>query len=333
MTQHSPWKIDERRFPADGPMEEKARFLLRYAVLAPSSHNTQPWRFAVRGPTIDVYADPERWLQVADRDRREMHISVGCALENLLIAAEHFGLGHSTELLPEREEPELLARVHLEASGERAPHRPPELFDAIAERRTTRQRYRERPVPEEALEKLRSCCVDDGIRLELTDDEEARAWVEQLIVATDEEQFSNPEWRAELGEWIGQGAFGDRWPAAKLAQLVVTKVDMGKSTGRHDAEAFASAPIFGLIVSLEDDPATRVRTGQTFERIYLMATALGLSLQPVSQILELDAPKDALGEVLGLGATNPQQPFRLGFGKPRRRPTPRRPIEEVLVAR
>ncbi|MGD2114714.1 MAG: nitroreductase [Acidobacteriota bacterium] len=331
MKARSPWTIDERRFPAGGSMEEKARFLLQYAVLAPSSHNTQPWRFAVRGPTVRLYADAGRWLRVADPDRRELHISLGCALENLLIAAEHFGLGHSTELAPERAEPDLLATVHLEPEGEASACRPPELFGAITRRRTTRQVYREKEVSGEALGRLRAVCREDGVRLLLIDDPEARAWVERLIAETDERQFDDPAWRAELGECLGDGAFGDRWPVAQLSRMIVTRFDLGESVARRDTEAFASAPIFGVLISLEDDPATRVRIGQVFERVYLTATALGLCLQPVSQILELGAPKDVLGDVLQIGAAIPQQPFRLGYGKPRRRPSPRRPVEEVLV--
>jgi hypothetical protein len=318
MKAHSPWNVDARRFPAGGSMEDKARFLLQYAVLAPSSHNTQPWRFAVRGPTVHLYADPDRWLRVADPDRRELHISLGCALENLLIAAEHFGLEHSTELTPDRHDPDLLATVHLEApsgnGAEPSACRPAGLFEAITRRRTTRQVYREREIPDDALKRLRTVCREDGVRLLLIDDPEAKAWVEQLIAETDERQFDDPAWRAELGECLGEGAFGDRWPVAKLSKMVVTKFDLGESVARRDTEAFASAPIFGVIISLEDDPATRVRIGQVFERVYLTATALGLCLQPVSQILELGAPKDVLGDVLQIGAAIPQQPFRLGYG-------------------
>jgi len=313
---HSHQTIDETRFPASGTMEEKARFLLQYAVLAPSSQNTQPWRFAVRGPTIEVYADPERWLQVADASRRELQISVGCALENLLIAAEHFQLGHRTELTPDRGDEHHVASVHLEPEGEPSPFRPADLFDAIARRTTTRDAYEARPVPEEALERLRACAPEEGIRLLLTGDPEAKAWVEQLIAATDERQTTDPRWQREVETLVASGDLGER-----------------VSAFRCDAESFASSPIFGVILSLEDDVASRVRTGQVFERLYLTTTALGLGLQPVSQLLQLGPPMDALGDVLGIGAAIPQQPFRLGFGASHPRSTPRRPVEEVLVAR
>jgi len=314
MTTHSPWDIDERGYPASGAMDDKALFLLRYAVLAPSNQNTQPWRFSVRGPTVDFFADPERHLPVADPDRRELQISVGCALESFLVAAEHFGLGHQVELLPDRHDSELLARVHLEAAGEPSPERPSDLFAAILERRTTRMAFEDREVPVDWLARFQACSRAEGIRLLLIEDPEAKAWIGQVIVETDERQLADPAWQQEEERLRALGT-----------------IEEGASAFRCDTEAFDSAPLFGVIVSLEDDPASRVRTGQVLERIYLTATAMGLSIQPVSQILELDAPRDVVADVLGLGAALPLQPFRLGFGDSHRRPSPRRPIEEVLV--
>ena len=76
------WEISESNFPLNGAESEKLKFLIRYAILAPSSHNTQPWLFRIREEnTIEIYADPARQLKVADRDEREMHISIGCAAE------------------------------------------------------------------------------------------------------------------------------------------------------------------------------------------------------------------------------------------------------------
>ncbi|HSL82429.1 MAG TPA: hypothetical protein VLF66_06600 [Thermoanaerobaculia bacterium] len=315
MITHSRWTIDEGAFPAAGSWGAKARFLLRYAVLAPSTQNTQPWLFSVRGATIDVYADPERWLHVTDRDHRELQISVGCALENLLVAAERFGLSHRTELVPDRFAPDLLASVTLEPAGAPSPARPPELFGAIARRATNREPYRDEPVPEELLARLRASS-EDGVQLVLTGDAEARAWVEMLIEATDERQLADPLWREQMA-WLHAAGV----------------LDEERAAFRCDARTFATAPLLGLVISLDDEPATRVRAGQVFERIHLTATALGLALQPVSQLLELGPAKEALGNVLGLGASFPQQPFRLGFGPPPGPPEPRRPVEEVLIVR
>ncbi len=332
MSQGTPWKIDERDFPASSGLDEQARFLVGYAVLAPSSHNTQPWRFAIDGPVVELSAEPKRWLRIADRDQRELHISLGCALENLLIAAEHFGLAHAIEYFPDPQRPEVAAKVTLSPAGESSPvHRPPELFSAILERHTNRLLFEPEPVPAEALDRLRAVGSDEGIRLFLTSEPEVKDWIERLIVDADERRFADPEWRAELAEWVGRGAFGDPWPVAKLSQLVVRSFDLGRSTGAKDAHTFSSSPVFGLFASLEDTRESQVRVGQAFERIYLVAHSLGLALQPLSALLELPEPKTVLKGILGLGSGVPQQPFRLGFGPRLRRHVPRRTAEEVLT--
>ena len=74
--------------------------LLAAAARAPSGDNTQPWRFTLGEDDIGLYADRSRWLRVADPDRRELHISLGCALENLLIAARAWGQHPTVRYLP-----------------------------------------------------------------------------------------------------------------------------------------------------------------------------------------------------------------------------------------
>src|SRR5512137_2483946 len=84
------WNLSKSDFPNSSRPEEMLVHLLKYAILAPSSHNTQPWMFNVSDDKILVFADQSRWLSVADPDRREMYISLGAAIENLIISAEHF---------------------------------------------------------------------------------------------------------------------------------------------------------------------------------------------------------------------------------------------------
>src|SRR4029453_2672477 len=81
----------DRRPPGALPIEQQLRSLVRYAVLAPSTRNSQPWRFTIERNTVRVWADPSRRLPVADPDGRELHLSLGCALENLLVAGALLG--------------------------------------------------------------------------------------------------------------------------------------------------------------------------------------------------------------------------------------------------
>ena len=62
-----------------------------YASKAPSGHNTQPWKFNITDSTITVLPNLDVALPVVDRNNRELFISLGCATENLCIAAEAKG--------------------------------------------------------------------------------------------------------------------------------------------------------------------------------------------------------------------------------------------------
>lgn len=327
----SPWHIDPESFPYQARTPDKARFLLRYAILAPSSHNTQPWKFAIRGHEIHVYADPTRWLRVADPDKREMYLSLGCALENLLLAAERFGLGHRVSYFPLPRNEDLVASVSLDAGGVPSGLRDPALFRAMTSRRTNHKVYEQRPVPTALQERLKACCGDEAIDLYLTSHAETKDAVHRLVVQADAVQFADASFREELGYWIGQGVFGAPWLLAKMGQLAVTHVNVGKSTAKRDTVALMSAPVLGLLTSRRNDRESQVRAGQAFERVFLMATTLGLSLQPVSQIVEVPETRATLTDLLPMIDRHPMQPFRLGFAAPERDPTPRRPLEDVLA--
>ncbi len=77
--QESPSKIEEDQFPREDSVYRQIRFLLGYAALAPSSHNSQPWRFSAHDKHLNIFFDDDRWLRVADADKRELFTSVGCA--------------------------------------------------------------------------------------------------------------------------------------------------------------------------------------------------------------------------------------------------------------
>jgi hypothetical protein len=109
--EHDPWSVDAADFPSNRALPEQLRFLLNYAVLAPSGHNTQPWHFRVGRDYALLYADRTRALPVVDPHDRELTISCGAALHHLTTALVSFGLAATVELLPDASDTDLLARV------------------------------------------------------------------------------------------------------------------------------------------------------------------------------------------------------------------------------
>ncbi|MDD1752028.1 MAG: hypothetical protein LUQ38_02925 [Methanotrichaceae archaeon] len=323
------WDIKESDFPANGSSEEKLTFLLRYAILAPSSHNTQSWRFKVNDSEIKVFADKNRWLSVADADQRELYISVGCALENLLVAAEHFGYGFNVTYFPKNGDEVALVKLHPDSSL--SVHQDPRLFQSILIRHTNRMPYESKKDLEGALLKLRNYSADHGIQLYSTSDPKIKNAFRDLVVDSDLIQYSDVDYKSELGHWIGQGVMGPTGINAIIAQLAVVLLDMGKDQIKKDADLVNDTPVLGFVISKENDRESQVRSGQTFERIWLEATALGISIHPMSQALEVPGKKEELTKLITGSDLCLQQAFRLGYAEPLKENTPRRPLEDFLI--
>lgn len=328
---NSAWQISEYGFPLQSSSEDQLKFLLRYAILAPSSHNSEPWKFAVLPDEIRVYADDTRWLKVADADQRELYISLGCALENLLIAAAYFGYKAQVSYFPEAGNQKWVATVKLAAEKRAAPLDVRELFYAIPLRHTNRQTYQSKPIAQRDLAKLESCFTAPDIQLHLTDDAEIKRKVDELVSRADMIQFADPKFREELGHWIGEGSFGQPWLIARLGQLAVTYLNLGSQTAKQDSELLQSAPVLAVLSSKANDRLSQVKAGQVFERILLNATMMNLGVQPMSQILQVPQIKAEFAALIPTPDAFPQVTFRLGYAEPEQVQTPRQQVEDVLL--
>jgi nitroreductase len=327
------WEIREQDFPGAGPIELQLRFLLRYAILAPSTRNTQPWRFVVKANTVQLFADPERGQPVSDPDERELYISLGCALENLLVAAEHFGLRHEVTYFPESGNAELAASVAFAPGGTPSPARAGITVDAIVRRHNDNSVYRSTPVPDEVRRRLLGCRVEPELRLDLTDDHFYRRWVDQLTVEADRLEFASPAFREELGYWIGQGVFGMPSVLSRLGRLAVSRFDLGEPVAKQDHKILEGAALLGLVSATSDTDLAHVQTGQLFERVWLTATAMGVSVHPMSQTMRLPELRAEMSELLQTRGWMPQHLFRVGYSWKEGPPyhhTPRRPLGDVL---
>lgn len=325
-----PWALREADYPAHGSSFEKLRFLLRYAILAPSNRNTQPWNFTVGRDQISLHSDRSRWQRVSDPHARELHISLGCALENLLLALEHFGFGHYLTLAPDAFDSSIAAQIAILDTPSASPFRPARLFEAIVRRRTYHGRHRNRSVSPAALRRLRECNADRDLTLLLTDNTAIKRAAQGLMLRGEALGLSNPKYREELAASIGSGDFGGPWLLSVAQQFAIAQLGMKAGDARGDDKALATSPVFGLISGANGGEAEQIKAGQLLERLYLTATSEGLSLQPISQLLEADQVRRRFAKLFRAGGV-PMMAFRLGYAVPPAKPTPRRPVEEVLL--
>ena len=184
----------------------------RYAILAPSSHNTQPWHFVVDGSELLICADRTRSLPNIDPFDRELIMSCGAALFNLRVALAHFNVPVAIATFPYSAEPDVVARVTFADSGP-ALKDLSALFDAITKRATNRAPFFAEDVPDAFVERLRWAAEAEGVNVAIVRGPIARARVAALIAEADQRQFDDPRFRRELASWIHSSRSSDGMPA------------------------------------------------------------------------------------------------------------------------
>lgn len=325
-----PWAINEREFPRDASIADQLRFLLQYAVLAPSTRNSQPWKFAVADDRVDILVDTGRWLRVSDADQRELYISAGCALENLVLAARYFRLAATIDHLPDPSKADLAARVRFApGAGEPGPETT-DLFLAIRRRFTNHGVFDGIGVAERHLESLRRSAAEPGLELVFATDAPTLHTLDELVMRADALLLSDHDYRHELGASVGSGALGTSWLLGLAGRFAVSYLSPTQSFVDSDHAKLVSSPAFGLITAAENSRAAQVRTGQALERIYLLADGLGMCVTPMSQLMQAAEVRPELGSLLARDRV-PLQPFRLGYAKPPKAFTSRRAVDEMMV--
>jgi nitroreductase len=315
----------------DVPVREPLLTMLWHAVRAPSSHNTQPWRFRVSDSAVDLLADRTRGLPVNDPEDRELTVSCGAALMNLRVAAASLGQDATVQLFPDPGEPDWLARVSLRgplaaASAEAG------LAPYTERRRTYRHRFAPRGVEQDTIARLIEAAAAEGAWLRPFTDQQARHELAGLVAEGDDMQWANPSWRRELAIWMHPRRQGDGLTVPDLvgpvAQFVVRTFDMGGGVGAKDRQLAEASPLLAVVGTAGDTAPDWLRAGQALQRVLLTACHFGLQASYLNQPIEVALLRPRLQRLVGGGF--PQMLMRLGYPVEDVPASPRRPIEDVI---
>lgn len=336
---HSAWQVLETNFPKSGTSVEKLLHLLEYAALAPSGHNSQPWRFQVFEDRIELYADRNRQLPIVDPQGREMTISCGAALFHLRVAMTYFGYADKTQLLPNPADPDHLATVQL---GE--PVTPTEtqalLFHAILKRHTNRLRFSDNPIPEMVIHALQQAATQEGAWLEAVQEEEPRQALSQLIAKADREQLADSRYRAELSDWVRSDseAYEDGIPGhslgvpgliSYLGPFFIRTFDTGALVSARDRQLALGSALLLVLGTEGDTPLDWLKAGQALAHVLLLATAEGLSASFLNPPVEEPELRPQVNELTGKHGFS-QMIMRMGYAG-EVEPTPRRTVSELVI--
>lgn len=322
-------------------MAELLTRTIPFAILAPSSHNTQPWSFHLRWDGLEIVLDRTRVLPVADPAAREMIISCGAALQNIRIALRHWGFGAKVEILPHASSPDVLARVQV--GGPRSSSRMNELlFAAIPQRRTNRAPFLPGMISPRLIAAMRAAAELEGAWLDQTTDDHLRPAIADFIAEGDRMQWIAPEFRHELAAWMrpNTGPVRDGLPGrlfgmsdfvARYASRLVRRIPMGRIQAKHDRDLALDAPLLVALKTGSDGPRDWMAAGQALQLVLLVAAAHGISASFLNQPLQVADLRARMRSTLGLSGFT-QVILRMGYAM-RSDPTPRRDVSEVLHVR
>lgn len=309
---------------------DTVRSLVQRAALAPSSHNTQPWRFRATASSIDLMADRTRALPVNDPFDRELVISCGAALMALRTAIADAGMSARVHELPDQRDGDWLARVELTTG-------PPDaelasLGQFLTERRTYRKAFAAREISADIATSVAAAATAAGAEL-LTLNETQRREAGSMVAEGDRLQWNDPRWRRELALWMHPRREGDGLCvpalAAPIAQAVVRTFDMGNGVAAKDQELLLGSPWLTVLTTTEDNTADWLRAGQALQHALLTGCRHGLQASYLNQPVQVAPLRERLQSAMGCKAT-PQLLIRWGYPADSCPPAPRRQVDAMI---
>ncbi len=335
-TVRSTWRL------AEAPVGDHALLrqeLVRYATLAPSSHNTQCWKFRIEGDSIIILPDLARRTPAVDPDNHHLYVSLGCAAENLVQAALANGLKGDVRFDPASAGGGAI-KIALEPTQAIATP----LYLAIPERQCTRAEYDGKPLSIEELRLLQLAGTGAGVRVMLLTEKAAIENILAYVVQGNTAQMDDPAFVDELKRWIrfgsgeavkaGDGLYSatsgnpsvPRWIGCPLFGMFFKP----KNENEKYAKQLRSSAGVAVFVSEVNDKAHWVEAGRCYERFALQATALGIRNAMVNQPVEVSAVRPQFATSLGIDKGRPDLLVRFGRG-PMMPRSLRRPVQAVLA--
>jgi nitroreductase len=339
--------------------------LVSAAILAANPHNTQPWLFQVSDSCIDLYADTKRRIGTTDPFLREMYIGLGCALENLLLAADAKGFDRQLTLMPDREKPTHVARIDLSPGNTSES----ELFKAIPLRHTNRGIYdRDRSLSQETLQALEKLGNErSGVKVFWFTTETQRRQLGNSIIEATQAIIGDREQSQDSGKWmrtswqdIQKYRDGLTLDATGSPALLRAIAKILPPTSLEQNDLFwlnatqkvhvPTAAAFGILAFSDwlrqrgahrNNKSQQLECGRLWQRMHLWATTQGLAMQPLNQMPERAAREEVLGiepkfsnalaQFIGDPNWQALMMFRIGYPTIDALPSPRRAAKDVII--
>jgi nitroreductase len=279
------WDISENDFPESGSIEDKIRFWLRYAILAPSAHNTQPWQFNITGNNLQISRDEVHTLKRGDPTLRETTLGIGACIENFHIAARHWHFDVQVKSLLFTVNDKEIANMIISESQSKASFF--DIFPGIQKRHTNRGFYDSTPLNAETLNALH-IPLEPEVELFFITDEAVRSRIADLVGRGTNIALGMPVMKRELAELVFRV---EENPTTGMVVEALTESPPHDQSGsdwvlqsldsKKEAvmwkDAFLTSPLHVVVGTLHDGPEAWLAAGRVMERLLVVSANLGLA--------------------------------------------------------
>lgn len=335
-TPYSSWKIDTRHLAKLKSNSEVLTYLVELALLSPSSHNTQPWKFHIdpKNNLIQLECDPSRQLFISDPTKREFYISLGCAIATLEFAAESLGIKTNTTYDLKGNN---IAKIKINYQKITANK---DGLESIVNRRSNRLFYDKKSINSDSLKEIQKKNIGEADLFIVQDENDINFLADRTKKAT-LDIMSDKNFRNELGKWVrnnktkkhdGMPGFvqGMPTPVSFVATKLIPNVNIAKGQAKKDASRVQHSAAVFLIMTSKQNPEAWLDAGRVYAFTTLTAQRNGISTAGVSaSIIDQITSKEIITH-FKLKET-PVALIRAGYCSKKVKPSPRLTIEHVLA--
>lgn len=334
---YNAWNINESKFPDNGAIEEKIKFILGYGILAPSTFNSQPWKCSLNGNILDIFLDKSKITKRSDKIQRFAHVSMGAFIENILVASDYFGLKTDLKIsLDNSSNLRHVATIKFSEGNRNNNH----LFDAIKKRTTNRSPSQDKVIERKIIDEILKIQAEN-IKINILN-ENNRDEIISISKTGDFNIWTDFGFRKEHVGWVrtnvtkkydGMPAFGVNAGLIPsfLAPLMILSPIFPKFQIKKNIKALGSTKHF-VVVCGEDKPEEWLVIGLVFEKISLMLANYGICVSPMGQFIEDDMARGMLDKLVNSGKDLRSQVFfRIGYPTLHVRHSPRHPANKILI--
>ncbi len=333
------WSVNVKDFFRYVSEKDKLKFLINFAVLAPSSHNSQPWKFSIDNSIINVYLEQKRLLPVGDPNSRQAIISIGCAVENIIISADYYGYSASVQVFEKLNEKNLIVSIKLASKNDACVGDESHLIHQIVRRTVNRNKYT-REIDQNTIndiEKLSTASTN----IKLISDKKKISELADIALSATADSMANSKFRSELSRYVisntsskkfGMPGFTIGFPTtiSYAAPFVLKMFNLSKMSNKQDEPLLKHyTPHIGIITTNNDTHLDWINTGILFEHISLMLSQKGASAAVWAAPIQIGEHFKKVAMFSGKEG-RPQMFFRIGYAEKKVAHSPRMPSNELF---